>query len=140
MKRKAGEIIIELLPSVVREIYTDMRSLAHPEFTVFQFRVLSKLFVKPSSNTELAQWAGINKATMSRALTALQKKGLIAKKNNRGDRRSNCVVLTGQGEKKYKKIRKMVSDKISGKFEKIEQNKQKRLINGLDILREVFRK
>ncbi|OGF47657.1 MAG: hypothetical protein A2452_03240 [Candidatus Firestonebacteria bacterium RIFOXYC2_FULL_39_67] len=140
MKRKAGGIIIELLPSVVRDIYSNMRSLAQPELTVFQFRILSRLFVCSRTNNELALWAGINKATMSRALTTLQKQGLIEKKTDKTDRRGNFVSLTTTGKKKYKAIKIVVGNIISEKIEKIDTKKQKQLLKGLEVLKEVFNK
>src|SRR3989339_146058 len=140
MKRKAGGIIIELLPSVVRDIYSNMRSLAQPELTVFQFRILSRLFVCSRTNNELALWAGINKATMSRALTTLQKQGLIEKKTDKTDRRGKFVSLTTTGKKKYKAIKIVVGNIISEKIEKIDTKKQKQLLKGLEVLKEVFNK
>ncbi|OGF45863.1 MAG: hypothetical protein A2231_07050 [Candidatus Firestonebacteria bacterium RIFOXYA2_FULL_40_8] len=140
MKRKVGGIIIELLPSVVRDFYTEMRSLAQPELTVFQFRILSKLFVSSRTNNELALWAGINKATMSRALTTLQKRGLINRKTDKKDRRGNFIFLTEAGKKKYKAISGVVGNMISDKIDKIDTRKQKQLLKGLEVLKEVFNK
>ena len=140
MKTKAGAVIIDLLPSVVRDIYANMRSLAQPELTIFQFRVLKKLWVKPCTNNDLAAWAGINKATMSRALTTLQKRGLIERKTDEKDRRGNNIFLTQKGEKKIKAISQVVSSMISEKIEKIDILEQKQLLKGLTILKKVFNK
>jgi len=140
MKRAIGTIIIELLPSVTREIYASMRSLAQPELTVFQFRILKKLFLSPGTNNELAQWAGINKATMSRALATLEKRGLIERKTDEKDRRGNYIYLTPLGKIRFKTIRKIVGAMISKKAERINMRKQKELIKGLEVLKEVFNK
>src|SRR3989339_1129904 len=127
MKRKTGAIIIELLPSVVREIYSQMRTLAQPELTVFQFRILSKLFISPRTNNELALWAGINKATMSRALSTLEKQKLLIKRTDETDRRGNFISITPEGARKYKAIRLVVSEMISEKIKNIDSVKQKQL-------------
>ena len=133
-------IIIELLPSVVRDIYTNMRALAQPELTVFQFRILSKLYTGPRTNNELALWAGINKATMSRALTTLEKQNLVARKMDRADRRGNFIFITATGKNKYKAISRVVGNIISAKIDKISVQKQKQLLKGLEVLRKVFSK
>ena len=140
MKRKTGAIIIELLPSVVRDIFTNMRTLDQPELTVFQFRILSKLFISPRTNNELALWAGINKATMSRALSTLEKQKLLIKKTDETDRRGNFISITPKGARKYKAIRLVVSEMISEKIKNIDSVKQKQLLKGLEVLREVFNK
>ncbi len=131
---------MELLPSVVRDIYTNMRALAQPELTVFQFRILSKLYAGTRSNSELALWAGINKSTMSRALTTLQKRGLISRKIDKADRRGNFIFLTVKGKNKYKAISSVVGAMLTEKIDKIGGRKQKLLLKGLEVLKEVFSK
>ena len=117
-----------------------MRTLAQPELTVFQFRILSKLFISPRTNNELALWAGINKATMSRALSTLEKQKLLIKRTDETDRRGNFISITPEGARKYKAIRLVVSEMISEKIKNIDSVKQKQLLKGLEVLREVFNK
>lgn len=139
MHNKTSSEILDVIPFVMRKIRKEMRGLAQPELTILQFRVLSRLFCGPKTNQFLADWIGISKATMSRAVSSMVKRGLIVKHPTKDDKRETLLVLTSKGTRKYEKIKEGVRREISKKLKKISRDKQLKVIKGLSILKEIFK-
>jgi len=55
-------------------------------------------FESDVNQTTIANLLGKDKTTISRSLNSLEKKGLIKKSETLGDKRSNKIELTSQGE------------------------------------------
>ena len=140
MENKAGALIIDLVPAVTRDIRSHMRNFAQPKLTILQLKILSRASHTNFTNNELALWAGISKATMSRAISTMIKKGWLTRKPCREDKREAYIILTASGKAQYKSIEGSVTEIISEKVKKISREKQAELIKGLNILREVFGK
>jgi DNA-binding MarR family transcriptional regulator len=140
MTEKASALIIELIPAVTRDIRQDMRKIAQPELTILQLRVLSKVSHCRPTNNQLAAWAGISKATMSRVIATMVRKGLLGKETCIKDRRGSFIYLKPAGRKKYRAIEGRVRTIISGKLEKTGKRELKELMRGLAVLKAVFKK
>src|SRR5690348_10012475 len=100
--------ILDVIPSVMRAIRTEVRSFAKPELTVPQFRILNQLSISASSNRELAEWMGVTSPTMSRMVNALVDRALIERSYGRRDRRQVGLSLTTKGRKTVETIRTAV--------------------------------
>lgn len=64
------------------------------------WRVLAILNEKaPLSQLEITQYAAMDKVSVSRAVSALLERGLIARKQNKDDKRINSLSLSQEGQK-----------------------------------------
>ncbi|MEI7904588.1 MAG: MarR family transcriptional regulator, partial [Candidatus Firestonebacteria bacterium] len=123
-----------------RDIRNHMRNFAQPKLTILQLRILSRASYTNFTNKELAVWAGISKATMSRAIKTMTKKGWLTRKTCVKDKREAYIILTASGKAQYKSIEASVREIVSDKIKSINREKQAELLRGLNILKEVFNK
>lgn len=82
-----------------------LRHLAETgEYTFAEWRVLSRLATVPDGATvgQIADLAWVDRAEVSRAAAALEKKGLTARRENQQDRRKPILYLTDKGKKLHR--------------------------------------
>jgi DNA-binding MarR family transcriptional regulator len=72
-------------------------------FTFAEWRVLSRLATLPDGATvgQIADLAWVDRAEVSRAASALEEKGLTARRTNEQDRRKPILYLTEAGKKQH---------------------------------------
>ena len=68
-----------------------------------EWRVLARLAAIPDGGTvrQVAELAWVDRAEVSRAVRALERKGLTGRRDNPQDRRSPILFLTQQGRERY---------------------------------------
>ncbi len=92
--------LLEVVPLVMREIRSQMRSQRIPDLTVPQFRTL--LFVDRnagSSLSEVAEHIGITLPSASKLVDDLIRHGLMTREEHLKDRRRVRLAVTTQGFK-----------------------------------------
>jgi len=73
--------------------------------TVAEWRVLAQLSMdSPSTARRLAERAWVDRAEVSRAVSALIQKGYVARRDNPEDRRSAILSITKSGQALFEKI------------------------------------
>lgn len=136
--KKLSSEMIEVIPTVMRAIRSDMRGVASPELSVAQFRILARLARESHSNKELAEWAGVSTAAMSRTIEVLVGRGYVLRKTAENDRREVVLGLSTAGKKKYETIKGITKLKLIPKLEKRSNAEIKILNDALLILLEIF--
>lgn len=137
-KQKLSSEIIEIVPTIMRTIRSEMREVALPELTIAQFRILMRLDHGCHSNKQLAEWVGISTAAMSRTIEVLVVKGYVQRKVAANDRREVILALTAQGKKKYEAIKEMAKLKLTPRLDELSGAELKKVHDALLILMEVF--
>lgn len=133
-----AKMILDIVPSVMRYIRIEMRSLAKSELTIPQFRILARLSISETTNRELAEWIGVSAPTMTRMVDGLVKKNLVKRTSQVGDRRQIQLNLTEKGLVTFSRLRGLVQNKLAEKVEELTGEKKRQLANGLKVLREMF--
>jgi len=136
--KKVSSEIIEVIPTVMRTIRSEMRKVALPELTIAQFRILMRLDHGCQSNKQLAEWVGISTAAMSRTIEVLVVKGYVQRKAAESDRREVILALTAQGKKKYEAIKEMAKLTLTPRLDELNSAELKKVHDALLILMEVF--
>ncbi|MCC2678776.1 MAG: MarR family transcriptional regulator [Pseudobdellovibrio sp.] len=136
--KKVSSEIIEVIPTVMRTIRSEMRKVALPEMTIAQFRILMRLDHGCQSNKQLAEWVGISTAAMSRTIEVLVVKGYVQRKSAESDRREVILALTAQGKKKYEAIKEMAKLTLTPRLDELNGAELKKVHEALLILMEVF--
>jgi DNA-binding MarR family transcriptional regulator len=96
-----AEQVLEVVPLVMRQIRTEMRSAAAPALTVLQLRAL--LFVRrnpDSSISALAEHHGVGLTTASALADRLVRQGLLDRQPAPHERRRLMLRLTPLGAKR----------------------------------------
>lgn len=88
----------------------------------------------PCSQQELAAVLGIDKSTMSRAVTALAEAGAIDRTRAEGNRRVVIVSITAQGHQLHRDIGETMSARTCGVLEAMTESERKALEVGLAAL------
>jgi DNA-binding MarR family transcriptional regulator len=130
--------ILSVIPPSMRAIRNEMRSLAQPELTIAQFRILTRLDIYPHTNKEMAEWMGISAASLCRTIDILVKRGHVTRKTAVDDRRNIQLVLTAKGKKKYESIETATERMLQEKISVLSKKDQNDLQTGLELLRQVF--
>lgn len=94
---------IHMVSNLVRQV-TGLATISHlpvdPKITIRELRVLFILGANgPTAPVQIAKLAGIDNATVTRAVASLRKKGLVETQSNSEDGRAKYVVFTAKGQK-----------------------------------------
>ena len=105
---QAGALNLDILPELLGYQLRRAQILVYAGFsgrlaacglTHGQFGLLLVVGANPgSTQTALAKVFGSNRSVILRMIDKLEQAGLLARKAQRGDRRSNAIVLTERGE------------------------------------------
>lgn len=136
--REHAILLLETIPTVMRNIRTAMRAAANKCFTVPQFRILLQIGLAPKTNAALADWMGVTAPTMSRMVSSLQRKKLVQRKCDKKDRRQQYLTLTNLGKKETERARELVRTQLAEILKNHSSLKKESMAEGLRILREIF--
>jgi DNA-binding MarR family transcriptional regulator len=84
-----------------------LRHLAEKsDYTFAEWRVLSRLATLPDGATvgQIADLAWVDRAEVSRAAAALERRGVTARRENLEDRRKPILYLTEEGKKQHRPL------------------------------------
>jgi DNA-binding MarR family transcriptional regulator len=132
--------LLEVVPLVMRDIRTQMRSQRRADLTVPQFRVLS--FVHRNENvslTEVADHMGLTLPTMSKMVDDLFKKGLIQREEQSADRRRIKLIATPLGVTIMETSRRGALSHLSKQLEILSPENKGSLVEAMKTLRSVFK-
>ncbi|MGW8380165.1 MarR family transcriptional regulator [Streptomyces sp. ODS28] len=84
----------------------EMAREVHPDLEAAAYGLLVRLEdAGPQRATDLAEYFGIGKATISRQLRALDALGLITRSPDPGDGRASVLTLTDEGRERFTRVR-----------------------------------
>lgn len=134
-----AEKILDIIPKCMRCIRAEMRAIEDSDLSIPQFRILVYLAKNEvSTNKDLANWLGVTTPTMTRMIDLLVKRNLVERVQNSKDRREIQLKITKEGRKKYLHRRSKVQDNLAKKVSGLSLSQQDTLIQGLQILEDIF--
>ncbi|MBC6456942.1 MarR family winged helix-turn-helix transcriptional regulator [Actinomadura sp. HBU206391] len=84
-----------------RAFSAEMGREVHPELEPGAYSLLIRIDeVGPARSSDLAEYFGVGKATISRQLKVLEELGLIEREPDPADGRAHLLVLTGEGRQR----------------------------------------
>ena len=136
---EAAREILEVIPIVMREIRSEMRSRRSPDLTIPQFRALS--FVNRNVGTSLLEVAthlGLTPPSTSRLVDGLITRNLMAREDHPTDRRRIKLTITHHGEKILEASREDALTYLSGKLNSISAEKREVIVEAMNALHPIF--
>jgi DNA-binding MarR family transcriptional regulator len=131
--------LLEVVPPVMRVIRAEMRSLAAPELSVPQFRVLSYLnWHAGASLSAVADHIGLTRPAMSVPVDGLVHRKLVTRQTDPDDRRRLTLTLTRQGENLYAAARQHTQARLAGRLAALSPTEREALAASLEQLRGLF--
>jgi len=114
-----------------------LRTLSRLDVRPAQYSVLAVIEANPGlSQSDLADFLGIERARLVRMLDRLEKRGLAKRKASPRDRRSHALYLTREGQKALKRIKALAAQHEAHLSEKLGAENRKVMI---ELLRDFGR-
>jgi DNA-binding MarR family transcriptional regulator len=114
-----------------------LRTLASQDIRPAQYSVLAVVEANPGlSQSDLADFLGIERARLARMLDRLEKRQLAERRLSPRDRRSHALYLTRDGQKTLKRIKALAAQHEAQLAEKLGPDKRRLMI---ELLRDFAR-
>lgn len=136
---EAARQLLEVIPVVMREIRSEMRSRRSPDLTVPQFRALS--FVNRnvgSSLLDVANHLGLTPPSTSRLVDGLIYRNMMTREDHPGDRRRVKLTVTNLGEKILEASRQDALTYLSTKLSNIDTDDREAIVKAMNVLQPIF--
>ena len=130
----------EIFPPVWDSIRGNVRAIAtdHFNISVEQFQILRHIRKGRRSISELAEVKQISRPAISQAVELLVEKGLIDRRQSKGDRRYVELELTEEGKDLLNAIFDKNHEWMMGKMTELSPEEAASIIRGLDALKKAF--
>jgi DNA-binding MarR family transcriptional regulator len=136
---KSARELLEVVPIIMQDIRSEMRSRRSPDLTVPQFRTLA--FVnrnEGSSLLDVAHHMGLTPPSTSRLVDGLTARGMMAREDHPADRRRVRLTVTGRGlailEASTQGTLSYLADKLSG----VDADDREVIVKAMEVLRSIF--
>ena len=137
-EQSASELL-DVVPIVMRDIRSEMRSRRSPDLTVPQFRAL--VFVnrhKGSSLLEVAHHMGLTPPSVCRLVDVLISRGFMTREEHPTDRRRVKLAVTSRGATVLEACRKGTLAHLSGRLSCLASDDMEVILKAMQVLRNVF--
>ena len=137
--QEAAHQLLEVIPVVMREIRSEMRSRRSPDLTIPQFRTLS--FVNRnvgSSLLEVANHLGLTPPSTSRIVDGLIYRKMMTREDHPNDRRRVKLTVTQVGEQILQASRQDALTYLSAKLNNINADDRGAIVKAMNILQPIF--
>jgi len=131
--------IIEIIPYVMRVMASEIRQNSS-NLRPAHFQLLGKLIHRSWTLSELADSQAVSAPTMSKTITLLEERGWVTRIRSEADRRVVLIEATEEGHRIIKEALTRAENHITSLLESLDSDEQKKLAEGLDILRQMFEK
>jgi DNA-binding MarR family transcriptional regulator len=129
---------VEVLPRAMWSIRAGVRQAAGENFTMPQFRVLTQLLKRSSTNGELAELMGVSVPAMSRMVDGLVEMGFVVRVPVHNDRRQIKLELGPEGRRKFRRLQKHIHGVFVDRFGALSPDRLDALESGLKVFEELF--
>jgi DNA-binding MarR family transcriptional regulator len=131
--------LLEVIPIIMRDIRSEMRSRRSPDLTVPQFRTL--VFVnrnKGSSLQEVANFMGLTPPSACRLVDGLISRDFMTREEHPTDRRRIRLSVTSRGLRVLESCREGTLEYLSGKLSCLAPDEREAIVRVMQMLRSVF--
>ena len=136
---EAARELLEVIPIVMREIRSEMRSRRSPDLTVPQFRALA--FVNRnvgSSLLEVANHLGLTPPSTSRLVDGLIERSMMLREDHPADRRRVRLTITDLGQKILETSRQDTLTYLAGKLSSVRADDREVIFEAMKALQPIF--
>ena len=131
--------VLDVVPQVMREIRSVMRSNRTEGLSVPQFRTL--IFVHRhggASLSEVADHIGVTLPSMSKLVDGLVGRGLVNREIDAGDRRRVMLTLTPEGVAILQRASSVTRQSLAERLTALDDSDRMTVVQAMQALRTVF--
>ena len=136
---EAARELLEVVPVIIKDIRSEMRSRRSPDLTVPQFRTLA--FVdrnKGASLSAVANHMGLTLPSTSRLVDVLIARGMLTREDNPADRRRVKLGVTNHGLTILETSRRGTLTYLADKLASISAEDREIIVKAMKAMRSVF--
>jgi DNA-binding MarR family transcriptional regulator len=133
--------LLEVVPIIIREIRSEIRSQRSTELSVPQFRALT--FVARnvgSSLLEVANYMGLTPPSACRLIDGLIARGMVTREEHPIDRRRVRLTVTHRGQRIMETSRESTMAYLANKLKKVGVDEREIIVKAMKTLQPVFAK
>ena len=137
-EESAGELL-EVIPIVMKEIRSQMRSHGSPDLTVPQFRTLA--FVNRNQGSPLCKVAdhmGLTSPSVSTLVDGLIKRGMMTREDQPDNRRRVRLVVTSRGRTILEASSRGTRAYLAKKLSSVSAENREVIVRAMETLRSIF--
>ena len=139
LSEECAREILDVVPSVMRDIRTQMRCRRTTELSVPQFRSL--LFVNNNAGASLSEVAdhmGLTLPSTSKLVDDLIQKGLMTRQEQAKDRRRVSLGVTPRGVTILEACRRGTLEYLAEKLSSVSSDDQAAIVKAMKAMHKVF--
>lgn len=129
-----AEVLEQVLPGLLRRMFSDASEQAIAELTLPQLRILRTLLESPRTASEVADLLGFSASGLSQLAQKLESAGLIVKSKDEHDARIKHLALTKKGMSLMEKRRACRVEQAKSVLERLGDDEQEEFIRLLEKL------
>ena len=136
---EAARELLEVVPVIIKDIRSEMRSRRSPDLTVPQFRTLA--FVDRNKGTSLSAVAnhmGLTLPSTSRLVDGLIARGMLTREDNPADRRRVKLGVTNHGLTILETSRRGTLTYLTDKIASLSAEDREVIVKAMKAMRSVF--
>jgi DNA-binding MarR family transcriptional regulator len=131
--------VLDVIPTVMRFIRTEMRSHRAPGLSVPQFRTLMYVHRhREASLTEVSEHLGLTPASTSTLVEGLARRALLVRVASASDRRRICLSLSASGHDAMESIRRETRTTLAGALSSLAPSELQAVGRAMTALRRTF--
>ena len=131
--------IIDVVPIIMRVIRSKLREHGAVEMSIPHFRTLTFVYNNDGASlSDVAEHIGLSLSAMSTLVDGLVSAGLMAREENREDRRRMTLSLTRRGRAKLDSAYKAARVQLAKSLHYLSPDECARIITDLRILKSTF--
>jgi DNA-binding MarR family transcriptional regulator len=137
--KEAARELLEVVPIVMREIRSEMRSRRSPELTVPQFRTLAFVNRRDGpSLSEVADHMGLTPPSTCRLVDGLIERDMMTRQGDPKDRRRLRLAVTPLGLRILEASRSGTLAYLAEKLDALAAEDRVLIVKAMEVLRSVF--
>lgn len=131
--------IIDVIPIIMRVIRSRLREHGAVEMSIPHFRTLTFVYNNDGASlSDVAEHIGLSLSAMSTLVDGLVSAGLMAREENREDRRRMTLSLTRRGRAKLDSAYKAARVQLAKRLHHLSPDECARIVTDLRILKSTF--
>ena len=138
MTHETAQGLLSILPLLNRVMIVELRQAAGEETTMPQFRVLSYLYERPLTVSDIARRRMVSFQSAGELVQTLVSRGWVTRTPDPNDRRQSLLHLTDEGKQQYERAEGHMVDRLSGMLEDLSPDDQMVIRRAMTLLHNVL--
>ena len=138
VSHETAQELLSILPLLNRVMIVELRQAAGEETTMPQFRVLSYLYEKPLTVSDIARRRMVSFQSAGELVQTLVARGWVTRIPDPNDRRQSLLHLTDDGRQQYERADGHMIDRLSEMLEHLSADDRTLIRRAMALLHNVL--